>query len=294
MNLFSHRWRLWGPWWIRWTSLRCCQGQTGSIGNVGLCVQLPDAFSVISKEFNHTTLSASRPNVLLNANVRNAFSFASPLSADHITPISHSHLRCVSLFKSKVCPWAGHRDSDEATDWDILCQPDGENINAMTDPPGQCDAPPTTSPGSRSYLTFRDGDREPLRGEQRELKGRRNNVKIIKGFKVKGNQAERGLQTDSFNTFNGPIGRSLATHILPPSSVIRTNVSLTIDFNTVTPTPHQETWPFASPTHRPDQNKPAGPDVVADIKFKMDTPFPKNTQIAQFQHLIICLSATYN
>lgn len=292
MNLFSHRWRLWGPWWIRWTSLRCCQGQTGSIGNVGLCVQLPDAFSVISKEFNHTTLCFAS-KCFTECKCEECIQLRlPPLCRSYHTYFSLTLTMCKFVQEQGVSMswtqrlWWGHRLGHTlSARWREYQRHDGPTRSVRRSP--------NNEPWIEELLNLQGRRQRTTEGW---AEGAEREAEQCEDHQRVQGEGESGWErsTDRLLQYVQWAYRTLATHILPPSSVIRTNVSLTIDFNTVTPTPHQETWPFASPTHRPDQNKPAGPDVVADIKFKMDTPFPKNTQIAQFQHLIICLSATYN
>ena len=180
----------------------------------------PQSLIIISGDFNHTSLSSTLPTFsqyvdcttrdnktldLLYANTKDAYS-SSPLPplgrSDHnlvrLQPIYIPMVKKQPPTIRYVKEWSDEatealQDCFETTDWDVLCSPHGEDIDAMTDcitdyikfctentvptKKVRCfsNSKPWVTPELKALLkekrrVFRSGDKEELRRVQKELK----------------------------------------------------------------------------------------------------------------------------
>ncbi|CAJ1081508.1 uncharacterized protein LOC121656906 [Xyrichtys novacula] len=186
----------------------------------GLQTQHPGAFIIITGDFNHVSLSSTLPTFyqfvtcttrenktldLLYANVKDAYSATAlpPLGkSDHnlvlLSPLYKPVVQQHPVTVKTVRKWSHEametlRGALEATDWDALYEPHGEDIDGMTDciseyigfcidntiPTKEVRCYPNNKPWITSDLkallnekkrAFRSGDRAELKRVQKELK----------------------------------------------------------------------------------------------------------------------------
>ena len=188
----------------------------------GLQTRHPDAFIAISGDFNHITLAATLPTFkqfvdcptrenktldLLYANVKDAYSSTAlpPLGKSdhnliHLQPLYKPQVQRLPVTTRTVRRWSQETDEAlqgcfELTDWELLCDSHGEDLDDLTD----CitgyinfcvdSVVPTVTvrcfPNNKPWVTrdikvllnekkraFRDRDREQMRRVQRRLKER--------------------------------------------------------------------------------------------------------------------------
>ena len=188
----------------------------------GLQTRHPDSFFAISGDFNHITLAATLPTFkqfvdcptrenktldLLYANVKDAYSSTAlpPLGKSdhnliHLQPLYKPQVQRLPVTTRTVRRWSQETDEAlkgcfELTDWELLCDSHGEDLDDLTD----CitgyinfcvdSVVPTVTvrcfPNNKPWVTrdikvllnekkraFRDRDREQMRRVQRKLKER--------------------------------------------------------------------------------------------------------------------------
>ena len=185
-----------------------------------LQTQHPNSLVTISGDFNNVSLSATLPTFqqyvscstrgnktldLFYANIKNAYSSSAlpPLGrSDHnLVLLTSSYKPIVQqqpVIRKTIKTWSNEaedalRGCFEATDWNVLCEPHGDDINALTEcvtdyinfcvdtivPTRTVRCFPNNKPWITSDLkkllnikkkAFRDGDRELLKSTQKQLK----------------------------------------------------------------------------------------------------------------------------
>ena len=192
-----------------------------------LQTQYPNSVITISGDFNNVSLSAALPTFqqfvscstrenktldLFYANIKNAYSCSAlpPLGrSDHNLVLLTSTYKPIvqqqPVITKTIKTWSNEAEDAlkgcfEATDWNALCQPHGDNINAMT----ECVTDyinfcvdiivPTRTvkcfPNNKSWITtdlkkllnikkkaFRDGNRELLKTTQKQIKAQTRKCK---------------------------------------------------------------------------------------------------------------------